>query len=155
MDEKLKFILDEIYFHRHNMENEKKELIGDFKTGYSLALYDFDKLIEIIKIRFEKYSFEVETMSMEDVVYELKYLTAFLEDYKKPVRGYIPKKLRHQLLIEANYKCKMCQTDKDLEIDHIIPVSRGGTDDFNNLQVLCKKCNLEKFTSIIKNGTNN
>ena len=47
-----------------------------------------------------------------------------------------------------NYTCQICgATVKDgvkLHIDHIVPVSKGGTNDINNLQVLCKQCNLEK-----------
>jgi 5-methylcytosine-specific restriction endonuclease McrA len=38
-------------------------------------------------------------------------------------------------------------TTKDgatLEIDHIRPVSRGGTNDPDNLQVLCRDCNAGK-----------
>lgn len=31
-----------------------------------------------------------------------------------------------------------------LEVDHIVPRSKGGTDDLDNLQTLCKKCNLGK-----------
>lgn len=31
-----------------------------------------------------------------------------------------------------------------LEVDHIIPRSKGGTDDLHNLQTLCKKCNVGK-----------
>lgn len=31
-----------------------------------------------------------------------------------------------------------------LEIDHIIPLSKGGTDDFKNKQALCNVCNSKK-----------
>ncbi len=31
-----------------------------------------------------------------------------------------------------------------LEVDHILPRSKGGTDDLDNLQTLCKKCNIGK-----------
>ena len=47
-----------------------------------------------------------------------------------------------------NYTCQICgATVNDgakLEIDHIKPVSKGGTNDENNLQVLCQQCNREK-----------
>ena len=39
-----------------------------------------------------------------------------------------------------------------LEIDHIIPLSRGGTDELQNLQTLCYNCNREKSDLIIENG---
>jgi len=34
------------------------------------------------------------------------------------------------------------------EIDHIIPVIKGGTDDKNNLALLCRKCNRSKGANI-------
>ena len=52
------------------------------------------------------------------------------------------------ILNRDNYTCQICgATVKDgakLEIDHIIPYSKGGTNDENNLQVLCQQCNREK-----------
>jgi 5-methylcytosine-specific restriction endonuclease McrA len=49
------------------------------------------------------------------------------------------------------YICKMCGRTRaldDLEVDHIIPVSLGGSDTLDNKQLLCSKCNREKGTAI-------
>ena len=46
-----------------------------------------------------------------------------------------------------NNTCQICGKtllDKDIEIDHIIPFSRGGTSDERNLQVTCLECNRKK-----------
>ena len=38
--------------------------------------------------------------------------------------------------------------DVELEVDHVIPISRGGTDDISNLKTACFKCNRGKGDSI-------
>ena len=45
------------------------------------------------------------------------------------------------LIDRDGYKCAQCGTQKDLAIDHIAPLSRGGTDNLKNLQFLCRSCN--------------
>lgn len=63
----------------------------------------------------------------------------------------IPGKLRHILFVKYNYKCNECGASKEettLEIDHIIPWSKGGQTHIDNLQVLCKKCNRSKHARI-------
>jgi 5-methylcytosine-specific restriction endonuclease McrA len=40
--------------------------------------------------------------------------------------------------------CRYCGSDENLQIDHIISRKRGGTHDLENLQVLCRNCNLRK-----------
>ena len=55
--------------------------------------------------------------------------------------------LRHEVFHRDGYRCLECgATNKDiqLEIDHITPVTQGGTDELNNLQTLCMTCNRAK-----------
>lgn len=63
-------------------------------------------------------------------------------------RKSIPGKIRLNVMERDNYKCQMCGRTVDdgvkLHIDHIIPVSKGGSNNMNNLQVLCHECNLAK-----------
>jgi hypothetical protein len=42
------------------------------------------------------------------------------------------------------YKCNYCHSVEDLELDHIISISKEGSNEFENLQLLCKPCNLIK-----------
>jgi hypothetical protein len=63
-------------------------------------------------------------------------------------RKSIKPSLRFEILKRDNYRCQMCGvTAKDgatLEIDHITPVSKGGSNDADSLQVLCRDCNIGK-----------
>ena len=59
-------------------------------------------------------------------------------------------RLRFKVMQRDNFKCCMCgatpATDSNVElhIDHIIPWSKGGETELDNLQTLCSKCNLGK-----------
>lgn len=59
----------------------------------------------------------------------------------------IPTWLRNYILARDNNTCQnpyCCGTDPRLAIDHIHPVSKGGTNTEDNLQVLCRRCNSKK-----------
>jgi len=67
---------------------------------------------------------------------------------EKPKRKPIKPTLRFEIMKRDDYRCQMCGiTAKDgatLEIDHITPVVKGGNNDSDNLQVLCRDCNAGK-----------
>ena len=41
-------------------------------------------------------------------------------------------------------RCLACGKKKKLTADHVVPVSRGGSSDIDNIQGLCKSCNASK-----------
>jgi len=65
-------------------------------------------------------------------------------NYKREAIG---AKLRYDILTRDKNRCVKCgatQAQTRLHVDHINPVSQGGTNDPANLQTLCEKCNLGK-----------
>lgn len=56
--------------------------------------------------------------------------------------------VRERILKKCKYKCVNCGAKEDLQVDHIVPLSRGGEHSEFNFQILCKTCNLKKHNSI-------
>ena len=63
--------------------------------------------------------------------------------------AHLPAALRRRVMEAAHFRCGYCLTDQRvigplLEIDHIIPEAKGGTDDEENLWLACPLCNSHK-----------
>jgi len=58
-------------------------------------------------------------------------------------------KARAWVLNRDGHKCLKCGATENLTVDHIVPKSRGGTLERNNLQTLCLPCNQEKADNTI------
>ena len=59
----------------------------------------------------------------------------------------VPDSLRYRVLKESGGRCALCgvtMKEQPLDVDHIIPKSRGGKNTYENFQVLCLRCNRAK-----------
>lgn len=68
-------------------------------------------------------------------------------DYRLLDADPVPDSLRFRVLRDGKGRCALCgatKNERPLDVDHIIPRSRGGKTVYENLQVLCMKCNRSK-----------
>jgi len=110
-------------------------LVIDPNIEHGMNYKDVRQLCNKTEIEFKNQSFS-------NLIKELK--RRFLEI--KQQRHQPTKEERQQLLDKADGCCELCNKvlKKAFDIDHIIPLAEGGTNDSNNLQVLCKPCHFEK-----------
>ena len=73
--------------------------------------------------------------------------------FNKPRRiaqAFIQKKEVREEVFEIHGKiCLCCGSEKDITIDHIVPVFKDGENSIDNLQPLCRSCNSRKSTNEI------
>ena len=110
---------------------------GEYFNKYSGMAFDPAKLaMEIEDLLAD------EDVTVQKGIYE--YLLSDRTEEKVLHIRVFSDKDKQRKLIEQGCKCAKCQTDISMETsqgDHIIPWSKGGHTIYDNLQMLCKKCN--------------
>lgn len=67
--------------------------------------------------------------------------------HRRVTKGYVSGSTRYNVLKRAKGRCELCGVKaeaKALEVDHIVPRSKGGPDTEANFQALCYSCNAAK-----------
>lgn len=135
-------------------ENEHAEDIQKRIQEYKLIIEEREKEIMRQEIEFEKERIkeemakkrrarDIRAAAMKELVDE-----GILDsDYIKK-RESIPQEIQDAVWNRDGGRCVKCGSQENLEFDHIIPFSKGGSNAIRNLQLLCKKCNLEKSNKI-------
>lgn len=108
---------------------------------FLLRLTDFESNIKLDKEKF--------------IINIVKYINKdwnFIEMFHKRAGLIISSKVKRKNIQKArwkvfkrdNFTCQLCGSQELLELDHIIPISKGGEDKEENYQTLCKLCNVKK-----------
>lgn len=141
------YVLDLECLHKYNKFDELS-----FRPLSGITKADLEELIE--KDDISKYD-------VEDQIEQLKFwgiLPLNDEEYginnqgeKKYTRVSMTNSKRYDVLRRDQFQCVLCGasgSEANLEVDHIIPVSKGGSDDMENLRCLCFRCNRGKHSKI-------
>jgi len=63
-------------------------------------------------------------------------------------RQAIPERVRHEVWRRDQGRCVDCGSRERLEYDHIVPVSRGGSNTARNIELRCEPCNRRKAAKV-------
>jgi diadenosine tetraphosphate (Ap4A) HIT family hydrolase/5-methylcytosine-specific restriction endonuclease McrA len=101
--------------------------------GFDLTESQKQELIELCKEQLDKY---INKRGIDNIL-----------QHRKKSSGYISGSIRYEVLKRAKTKCEWCgisNEERAIEVDHIIPRSKGGKDELYNFQALCYVCNTQK-----------
>lgn len=100
----------------------------------------FIRLAPISSIAFELVRFDLQQMENPEIS-GIEYQQGTLSGYE----------VREYLLEKWDRKCAYCETENiSLQIEHIHPKSKGGSNRISNLCLACEHCNIKKGTQDIK-----
>lgn len=159
--------------------NEKNNIISGISSEIPFLIRNLDKKnlekklgfepIDLSTVYFPKYIFKYTSSGGNagtqcDIVFDINNLNRFVTylsetiKFKKSAAGQralMTSKLRREILERDGYVCKKCGASQQnepnllLEVDHIIPISKGGITSPDNLQTLCWRCNRSKGNKIL------
>jgi len=104
-----------------------------------------------IKLLCEKHEVTFSNQSFGGLIKELR--SSFFAD--KSSRHIFSKQERLTMHADCGGKCALCSHEievKHMQVDHIQPLAEGGTNGFDNLQILCKQCHFQKTRGEQENG---
>ena len=102
----------------------------------------YDQFLEIVNIE-DQYALE-RGANIEDL--DTFYLGG--SKISTSTGRYISQDVKDMVWRRDEGKCAVCGSQDKIEFDHIIPLSRGGSNTYRNIQLLCEKCNRVKSAKI-------
>ena len=113
----------------------------DYSYINSISVRRALKLIAKGKVTVETYSKRIIKTVTEDITVPLILRLVYLvrQIYRKAVTW-----SKKNVMVRDDFRCVYCGTDKNLNIDHVFPRSKGGKNTFENTVTACVNCNNRK-----------
>ncbi len=101
---------------------------------------DWESTDELREMKIQLTHAQNEILALRTEVNRLMHLLM------NPNKRKVSPAMKKKVAAGAQWKCVTCKQIVDFmyEIDHILPLAMGGTNDFNNLQLLCQTCHKKK-----------
>jgi 5-methylcytosine-specific restriction endonuclease McrA len=123
------------WYHKEELSSPEIVQLLIEKTGISYSSRQIMRMLT--NKRSQKESFKL-AMRKGRVVFTLPI-------YQEVVtRKNISMRVRYLVMEKAGWKCEKCHNTEKLTVDHKVALSLGGSDEMENLQVLCWPCNQGK-----------
>lgn len=146
---------------KERRERQFKSLIDDDRA-YRFVLFrvqtryqqrNYERTPYKVKNEVDSYACSYEYLEKRnEMLSGINYETTLRKYNSKEQRKLLTPKLREQIMERDNYTCQICgkymPDGVGLQIDHIIPIAKGGKTVPSNLQVLCSKCNERKHDKL-------
>jgi 5-methylcytosine-specific restriction endonuclease McrA len=140
---------------RRNYQEEHKQPISEYKKSWTAN--NSQRVASLKRDYYERNRQEVISRSKKWAVENAEKVKAAKANNRRKRRaaktasgGHFTVEEFDALCSEYGYACLCCgATDRVLEADHVVPLTKGGSDDISNIQPLCGECNRRKFTEII------
>jgi len=107
----------------------KTFVLKDFSN---LSTFEIQELIHICTVKLDEY---------------IAKRGSSIWAHRVKSRASIPGSIRYKVFLRAKFRCELCgvmDSEKALEIDHILPITLGGKNIEDNYQALCYSCNANK-----------
>jgi 5-methylcytosine-specific restriction endonuclease McrA len=117
-------------------------LNGDYSYLNTVSWQKAIKLLYKGKASVLKYT-DVVIKTAENVMMKIPAVMKLIKIVRTIYRAKVPFSKKN-IMIRDRFKCQYCGATKELTIDHVIPVSRGGKTSFENCVAACKECNGKK-----------
>ncbi len=126
----------------------KKQSFVDYH-GYDICYYKGAWYVHEVEIEFKDLRLLLDDAyaRWDKKLENLRY-NAKIQDDIGYTRQSIPNEVQIFVWNRDGGKCVKCGSQQNLEFDHIIPISKGGSNTARNIQLLCEKCNREKQAKI-------
>jgi len=140
-------------------DSAAKKSVDEIMSDVRVAMLSFGVPVDksIASVAVDYFGGMAELQNWATRVLSSEMLSLGLAPEKIKARQKIESPARYRILENAGFKCQACgakpnrSNDVTLHVDHIIPVSLGGTNSMKNLQCLCEQCNTSKGNRSVYN----